>query len=421
MAQPRAIFRNYQSQESLRSDRSAGDRARHREKIRDAIRENIADIVAEQPIIGRAGDTIVKIPIKGIKEYRFTYGKGEQEDCDGDGQEGDESSDGNKGAAQGNGNTQEGQVLKKGEQGQQGQAGEGGSEDGVDYYETEIMIEELVEIMFEDLQLPDMERRRMRETLSERNLKRAGIQRAGTPATLDKKKTLRSLIRRRLAVGLTDEGEQPPMRREDLRYKRRKPKIKKESNAAVICIMDTSGSMDTTKKYLARSFFFLLYQFVKRRYRAVEVVFIAHHTLAKEVTEYEFFHKGESGGTMISSGYKRALDIIAERYHPDVWNLYVFHGSDGDNFSHDNPDMIKCAKELCKLCNLFGYGEIKPYGSGLIDLFEKQLTADNFMPVKFDSKDEVWPAFKKLLSKERRPDGKKSKLAEEGNKEAAHA
>ncbi|MBL4639896.1 MAG: DUF444 family protein [Kordiimonadaceae bacterium] len=420
MAQPRAIFRNYQSQESLRSDRSAGDRARHREKVRDAIRDNIADIVAEQPIIGRAGNTIIKIPVRGIKEYRFVYGKGSGEG-DGEGDEKGEGGDGNKGAAQGNGSTEEGQVLKKGEGKKPGQGGEGGNDEGVDYYETEIMIEELVEIMFEDLQLPDMERKKMRETLSERNLKRAGVQRAGSPAMLDKKKTLRSLIRRRLAVGLTDEGEKAPLRREDLRYKRRKPKIKKESNAAIICIMDTSGSMDTTKKYLARSFFFLLYQFVKRRYRAVEVVFIAHHTLAKEVTEHEFFHKGESGGTMISSGYKKALEIIADRYHPDVWNLYAFHGSDGDNFSHDNPDMIKCAKELCEMCNLFGYGEIKPYGSGLINIFKEKLKADNFMAVKFDSKEEVWPAFRKLLSKERRTDGGKSAVDEKESKEAEHA
>lgn len=399
MAQPRAIFRDYQSQEALRSDRSAGDRARHRYKVREAIRDNIADIVAEQPIIGRSGDTIIKIPVRGIKEYRFTYGKGEGQGK-GDGKDGDGT--GQERAASGDGSTEEGQIVgKKDEQGKK-PGGEGGDEEGVDYYETEIMLEELVQIMFEDLELPDMERRRMRETLSERNLKRAGIQRAGTPATLDKKKTLRTLIRRRLAVGASlENGDPPPLRREDLRYRRRKPKIMKESNAAVICIMDTSGSMDTTKKYLARSFFFLLYQFVKSRYRSVEVAFVSHHTVAKEVTEHEFFHKGESGGTMISSGYKRALEIIEERYHPDVWNIYAFHGSDGDNFNSDNNDMIKYAKELCEKCNLFGYGEIKPYGSGLVKLFEKNLPAKNFMAVKFDGKEDVWPAFRDLLKKER--------------------
>ena len=113
--------------------------------------------------------------------------------------------------------------------------------------------------------------------------------------------------------------------------------MRKESNAVVLCLMDTSGSMDTMKKYLARSFFFLLYQFICTKYRNVEIVFIAHHTEAKEVTEEEFFHKGESGGTFISSAYLKALDIIQARYHPSLWNIYAFHCSDGDNFDSDNP------------------------------------------------------------------------------------
>src|SRR6202040_3517240 len=107
-----------------------------------------------------------------------------------------------------------------------------------------------------------------------------------------------------------------PFHQNDLRYKHVEIDTKEESNAAVICIMDTSGSMDTMKKYLARSFFFLLYQFISTRYRNVEIVFVAHHTEALEVTEDEFFHKGEAGGTFISSGYQKALEIIAERYHP---------------------------------------------------------------------------------------------------------
>jgi sporulation protein YhbH len=384
MSQPRAIFRQYQTQESLRSDRSAGDRARHRQKVRKAIRENVADIVAEQPIIGRAGDTIIKIPVRGIKEYRFIYGNA-------------------KGAGQGDGNTEQGQVVQKGKQKAEGKGGEGGDEEGVDYYETEIMLDELIEIMFEDLELPDMERRKMRETLSERTLKRAGVQRAGTPATLDKRKTLKTLIKRRVASGTINADEPSSVRRDDLRYRRRKPKIRHESNAAILFIMDTSGSMDTTKKYLARSFFFLLYQFVRARYRSVEVAFIAHHTKAKEVTEHEFFHKGESGGTRISAGYKKAQEIIAARYHPKIWNLYAFHGSDGDNFHDDNDEMLKCAQELADVCNLFGYAEIKTWRSGLIDVLEKNLKAENFKAVKIESKENVWPAFQSLLSKERIP------------------
>ena len=105
----------------------------------------------------------------------------------------------------------------------------------------------------------------------------------------------------------------------------------------VICIMDTSGSMDSMKKYLARSFFFLLYQFVSTKYQNVDLVFIGHHTQAREVTEEEFFHKGESGGTLISSGYNKALEIIYDRYHPSLWNVYAFHCSDGDNFDPTTP------------------------------------------------------------------------------------
>ncbi|HXZ88425.1 MAG TPA: DUF444 family protein, partial [Candidatus Binataceae bacterium] len=180
---------------------------------------------------------------------------------------------------------------------------------------------------------------------------------------------------------------------------------REDSNAVVMCIMDTSGSMDTMKKYLARSFFFLLYQFISTRYRNVEIVFIAHHTEANEVTEEDFFHKGESGGTFISSGYQKALDIIAERYHPSLWNIYSFHCSDGDNFDSDNPAALRTAKELADLCNLFGYGEIKPLGSryyesSMLNVF-RRLEAPNFQAVLIERKEDIWPSFKAFLSKDR--------------------
>src|SRR5262249_48281511 len=160
-----------------------------------------------------------------------------------------------------------------------------------------------------------------------------------------------------------EEAKRFPFHVSDLVYRHVTTDVRRESNAVVICIMDTSGSMDTMKKYLARSFFFLLYQFIATKYRSVEIVFISHHTEAHEVTEEEFFHKGESGGTFISSGYQKALDIIVERYHPSLWNIYAFHCSDGDNFDSDNSAALKTANELAQVCNLFGYGEIKPLGS----------------------------------------------------------
>jgi hypothetical protein len=162
--------------------------------------------------------------------------------------------------------------------------------------------------------------------------------------------------------------------------------------------------MDTMKKYLARSFFFLLYQFVRSRYAAIDVVFIAHHTEAREVTEEEFFRKGESGGTRISSGYAKALEIVQARYHPAFWNIYAFHCSDGDNFSDDNAAALEAAGRLCEVANLFGYGEIRPPDSGFggetaLDLF-RTLKAPNFQTVLIERAEDIWPNFKAFLARE---------------------
>jgi uncharacterized sporulation protein YeaH/YhbH (DUF444 family) len=190
-----------------------------------------------------------------------------------------------------------------------------------------------------------------------------------------------------------------------MRYFHKVPTTKEVSNAVIFCIMDTSGSMGTVKKYLARSFYFLLYQFVRQKYQNVEVVFIAHHTDAKEVTEEEFFYKVESGGTYISSGYKKALQIIEDRFHPSLWNIYAFHCSDGDNFYSDNDRAVTAAKDLCDVCNLFGYGEIKPSGSAyysgsMLEVFE-QVDKENFQMLVIEKKEDLWPAFKSFLTKDR--------------------
>ena len=125
---------------------------------------------------------------------------------------------------------------------------------------------------------------------------------------------------------------------------------RKESNAVVLCIMDTSGSMDTMKKYLARSFFFLLYQFICTKYRNVEIVFIAHHTEAKEVTEEEFFHKGESGGTFISSGYQKALEIIAGALPPVAVEHLRVPLLRRRQLRLRQPAALRAAKELTRRC-----------------------------------------------------------------------
>jgi uncharacterized protein len=397
------VFRPYNESDALRSDRSAGDRKRHREKLRKSIRENIADIIAEESIIGRDRDRVIKVPIRGVKEYRFVYGENAG------------------GVGTGNGDTEAGQIV--GQAGKKGQApGPAGGDPGVDYYETEITLDELVDIMFEDLELPDLERKILKQAMSERVAKRQGYRKAGIRVHLDRRRTVRAKLRRQIASGVgfaqpepdperadAPEGEPEPQRfpfrKEDLTYKRLVLDEREESNAVVICIMDTSGSMDRLKKYLARSFFFLLYQFLCTKYQAVEIVFVAHHTQAKEVTEEEFFHKGESGGTLISSGYKKALEIIEQRYHPAHWNVYAFHCSDGDNFESDNEEALRAGRELCELCNLFGYGEIKPMGShyyesSMLERF-RRLEAENFQSVLIERREDIWPAFKSFLARDR--------------------
>ncbi len=404
------VFREWQPSDSQRSDRSAGDRTRHRFKVREAIRENIADIVAEESIIGQSRDRTIKIPIRGIKEHRFVFG------------------DNAPGVGQGDGQTQPGQVVKSdGDGDSDGQGSKGaGDSPGKDYYETEITLEELVDIMFEDLELPQPERKNLRQIQVEQPRKFPGYRRKGIRSRLSLRRSAVERVRRlqkarhsihraedllsegneRVASFLEARSERTPFREEDLRYRHRKMKLRPESNAVVVRIMDTSASMDVMKKYLARSFFFLLHGFVSTKYQNVELVFIAHHTEAKEVTEEEFFHKGESGGTFISSGYAKALEIIEERYHPSLWNIYAFHCSDGDNFEQDNQRACEAARELCRVSNLFGYGEIKPANSylpqnSLLDHFSNKIQAENYKSILISKKEEVWPAFKEFLKRER--------------------
>jgi uncharacterized protein len=388
------IFRPYQSSHAEHSDRSAGDRLRHRQKVRQSIRDNIADIIAEEAIIAKDKNRIIKVPIRGIKEYRFIHGENA------------------RGAGQSERQLSPGDVVEDGQGQNQSGPGQAGNKPGVDYYETDVTLEELIDIMFEDLNLPDLERKKLREIIAERQNRHKGYRPVGIRVRLDKHRTVKEKLRRRLATHrISKQSELKarfPFRKDDLVYRHITPEIRTESNAVVICMMDTSGSMDTMKKYLARSFFFLLCQFVSLKYRNVEIIFIAHHAEAQEVTEEEFFHKGESGGTLISSVYEKALEIIAARYHPALWNIYAFHCSDGDNYEEDIELAVRSVKNLCELCNLVGYGEIKPHGyyayeSSMMAAFQT-LQAPNFLTLRIERKEDVYPSFRTFLSKDRVPE-----------------
>lgn len=389
-----AIFRDT-SETPVDHDRSIEDRRRHRQLVEKSIKDNLGDILSEESIIGEGKNKKFKIPIRGIKEYQFVYGKN------------------SKGVASGTGEEKRGDKIGTGKpQPGKGKAGAGNNE-GEDIYETEITLEELLDYITEDLDLPDLDKKKYSEIITESSGKRCGYQRYGINPRLAKKKTVMSKIARMqgkkralIEAGIDTQLERFPFREEDMRYYRVKTKPKKESNALMIFIMDVSGSMDSSKKYLARSFFFVLSRFLRRKYNNIAFEFISHTTVAKHVDEYEFFHKAESGGTYISSGLNMALDLINEKYPPGAWNIYPVYASDGDNWTEDNERAMKAVKELCEVSNMFGYAELLPstYSTTMYYRFNKEIKDDNFATVIIKEKKDLWDALKVMLSKELKED-----------------
>jgi len=372
------------------ADRSASDRRRHKEKIEEAIKKGIHDIVAEESIIGHDGKKKIKIPVRGIKEYRFIYGQGKGSK--------------NVGSAQGK-NIKKGQKIKSGQKGQKGGKGKAGNNKGEEYYEVELTLDELAKYLFDDLNLPDLDKG-LKDNIIVEKLKRKGYRKKGIRVRLSKKETLKNKIRRKskaIKIGTFDKDgdERFPFHEDDLKYKHIDVKKKPITNACIFFIMDVSGSMSKEKKFLARSFFFLLYQFIRYRYQAVDLVFISHTTEATEVNEDDFFKKASSGGTYISSGLQKALDVIGSRYSPNSWNLYTFHCSDGENWANDNDKALSCMSKLISLCQLSGYIQIKPeqsnmWGDEMAEVF-KPLLCDSFKIVNIGSKKDIWPEFAKLF------------------------
>jgi len=382
-----SIFRTHKAS----ADRSAADRRRHRAKIEKAIREGVHDIVSDESIIGQDGKKRIRIPVKGIKEYKFIYGQNSRQ----------------AGQAAGN-DLERGQVI--GREQKNGKGSQPGTDPGEEFYEVEISLDELASYLFDDLELPDLEKKKFKSILEEK-LKRKGYRTHGIRPRLDKKKTLREKIRRKLiatragAFDPEDVEENFPFHERDLRYRHVAPYPKEITAAVIFFIMDTSGSMSKHKKFLARSYFFLIYQFLRYKYESVEIVFISHDTKAHEVDEERFFTKGSSGGTYISPALEMALEITWERFHPDSWNVYAFHCSDGDNFNVDVDKSVEASIRLKEVCQLYNYCEIIPedeptWGRDGVTAMTKAYTPmedRKFKITRLVDKTNVWPEFKKLF------------------------
>ncbi|MCL4440416.1 MAG: sporulation protein YhbH [Firmicutes bacterium] len=351
------------------------DQQRHMEKVKEAIKKNLADIVAEESIIMSEGKKLIKVPIKSLEEYHFRYNSNKQ-----------------KYAGQGDGKTKPGDVL--GNDGSKGPSkGNGaGSEPGVDYYEAEITLDELAELIFEDLGLPNLQEKRQQEITTE-SYQFRDIRKKGIIGNIDKRRTILESMKRKAMDGHPEGNCIKP---DDLRFKTWDEDIRFQSNAVVIAMMDTSGSMGAFEKYIARSFFFWMVRFLRTKYQKVKIVFLAHHTEAKEVSEKEFFTKGESGGTRCSSVYSLAMDLINDRYNPEDYNIYPFHFSDGDNLPSDNEKCIDLVNKLLEVCNIFGYGEIEGLyynSSSLMSVYQK-IHNPKFTSVLIKDKTGVYPALK---------------------------
>ena len=380
------------------ADRSAGDRARHRKKIEKAIKEGIHNIVAEESIIGKDGKKKFRIPVRGIKEYRFVYGD-----------------NGSKrvGSAQGK-DVARGQTIGKKEENAAGsEPGKPGQEKGEEYYDVELTLEQLAEYLFKDLNLPNFEKKKNAQVLSKK-IKRHGYRPKGIRPRLDKKKTVLEKLKRKnkkkFTNGESDDDnsdEEFSFHEKDLRYRHYKVHEKKASNAVIFFLMDISGSMGREKKYLARSFFFLLYHFIKSRYDKVEINFIAHDVEAYEVTEEQFFGRGSSGGTLVSSCLNMTEKIIESRYHPNIWNVYIFQCSDGDNWPTDNEKTLSIAEGLVQKVQFFGYCEIEP-SSERIAWAKQSSLSETYIPLvgpkfrcaEIKEKDDIWYAFKQFFKEQ---------------------
>ena len=351
------------------------DQARHRQKVLEAIRRNLPDLIAEENIILSDGRQVVKIPIRSLDEFHFVYSRDKQ-----------------KFVGQGKGDSRVGDVVARDPApAASGKDGGAGDMPGIDVTEAEVSVDAVEDKLYEELELPFL-RPLNKERLGARDIRFNDVRRKGLSANIDRKRTILENLKRNARGGRPFIGGISP---EDLRYKTWEETPRPDNNAVILAMMDTSGSMGSFEKYCARSFFFWMTRFLRRKYDHVDIVFIAHHTEAKEVTEEQFFTRGESGGTICSSAYAKALEIIGERYPPARFNIYPIHFSDGDNLTSDNERCVRLIGKLLEVANFFGYGEVNQYNrSSTLMTAYRQIRHPRFLHYVIRDKSDIYHALK---------------------------
>ncbi|MFC4619016.1 sporulation protein YhbH [Camelliibacillus cellulosilyticus] len=359
------------------------DQSRHMEKVKEAIKNNIPDLITEESIIMTDGQAITRIPIRSLDEYKIRY-----------------THENRKQVGQGDGHSQVGDVIAKlpprpmrGD----GKGQQAGEKPGIDYFEADVSLMDIEELFFKELELPNLKEKDEAE-LTVASIDFRDIRKKGLMGNIDKRKTILSALKRNAIKG---KAAINPITEEDLRFKTWDHHEKRESKAVVLALMDTSGSMGVWEKYIARSFFFWMTRFLRTKYETVDIEFVAHHTEAKVVTEEEFFSKGESGGTICSSAYRKALELIDEKYPPRRFNIYPVHFSDGDNLTSDNKRCIELVEKLLDASSAFFYGEINPYNrrSTLMSAYQN-IQDERFRYFVLKQKRDVYHAMKHFFSAE---------------------
>lgn len=332
------------------------------------------------------------------------------------------------------------------------EAGQGESEDEFRFVLTR---EEFLDLFLEDLELPELAKRRLTSSDSF-DIRRAGYTVTGSPSALSVPRTMRNAMSRRLAMRRPSSAEIEELQKEidgieaksrqseddrrklgtlrekldtlvrrraligyvdpiDLRYRRFEQEPRPISQAVIFCLMDVSGSMNEHMKELAKIFFILLYLFVTRCYRHVEIVFIRHTDSAQEVDEETFFYSTETGGTRVSAALEEMLAIVKKRYSPLDWNIYLAQASDGDNFTRDNPRTVALMRdEILPLVQYAAYLEVSDIptpstaASAMGDIKDSNLwqayaeigsAGGRFAMRKVHSRKDIYPVFRELFQR----------------------
>ncbi|MHA7879122.1 MAG: YeaH/YhbH family protein [Saccharospirillum sp.] len=410
-------------------NKSAVNRRRFLERYRKHIKKAVNEAVNKRSITDMEHGESISIPSEDIREPSFGSGRGGRRTI---------VNPGNKEFTTGD------RVRKpQGGSGQgQGSGDASNSGEGLDDFTFNITQDEFLEFLFEDLELPNLVRKDLKE-MSDFVYRRAGFSSQGVPNRINIVRSLRNAHARRIALSgksrrrvkelqaliaeeqAKDEAlrsgqnladwEQELTRLQskikrlpfiddfDLRYNRTE-KVPIPSNAAVMfCLMDVSGSMTQSTKDMAKRFFLLLYMFLRRNYEKIEVVFIRHHTSAKEVDEEEFFYSRETGGTIVSSALRMMHDVIKDRYPPSAWNIYAAQASDGDNWNDDSPQCREwLSKAIMPLVQYYSYIEITPRDhQALWHAYEQvqQNFPDSFAMEQIVDPSDIYPVFRQLFQR----------------------